>query len=216
MQAGVFADKDSRPFVMAISTGRFPREELEKFAEGRPRSSTIRAADKALTLEIVDGRIEPKSEGPVDPYALPAAPEPVQEKGERVDVDVSREVDATGMVRRQRDFRDTGDVAAVAAADDEMPLVKTQDARRARQRPHRQRGRRNGKVPARQREGEVRRHAYVDPKEAREQAATFKGDVHSALVRDRFSPSSTTQTRSRSPQGTRFAPVPTLRSLRRT
>ncbi len=30
------------------------------------------------------------------------------------------------------------------------------------------------------------RHAYVDAKEAREQAAGFKGDVYSGLVRDRF------------------------------
>ena len=47
MQAGVFADKDSRPFVMAISTGRFPRDELEKFAEGSPRWSTRLAATKS-------------------------------------------------------------------------------------------------------------------------------------------------------------------------
>ncbi len=104
MQAGVFADKDSRPFVMAISTGRFPREELEKFAEGKPSLVDEFAADKALTLEIVDGRQPAKTATPVDPYALPAAPEPLDE-GERVDVDVSREVDsaavATAAARRR-------------------------------------------------------------------------------------------------------------------
>jgi hypothetical protein len=57
MQAGVFEDKKSRPFVMAIATGRFPREELEKFAEGKPSLVDEFAANKALTLEIVDGRL---------------------------------------------------------------------------------------------------------------------------------------------------------------
>jgi hypothetical protein len=109
MQAGQFADKDSRPFVMAVSSGRFPPEDLAKFAEGKPSLVDDFAADQALTSEIVDGRQPERTPTPVDPFALPAAPEPI-DGGERVDVDVSREVDA---------------VATAAAADDEMPLVKT-------------------------------------------------------------------------------------------
>ncbi|MDB4944542.1 MAG: hypothetical protein JWP97_4076 [Labilithrix sp.] len=176
MQAGVFEDKDSRPFVMAIATGRFPREELEKFSEGKPSLVDEFAADKALTLEIVDGRIPERPAASADPYALPAAPEPV-DAGERVDVDVSREVDATG----------ASTAAAIATADDEMPLVKTQDALAALD---------NVLIASADAEtvkflldsakAKLWRHAYVDPPEARQQAASFKGDVYSTLVRDRF------------------------------
>jgi superfamily II DNA or RNA helicase len=171
MQAGQFADKDSRPFVMAISTGRFPREELEKFAEGKPSLVDEFAADKALTLEIVDGRQPAKGATQVDPFALPAAPEPLDE-GERVDVDVSREVDAA---------------ATVATADDEMPLVKTQDALAALDSVLvANADAETVKFLLDSAKAKLWRHAYVDPKEAREQAAGFKGDVYSTLVRDRF------------------------------
>jgi superfamily II DNA or RNA helicase len=175
MQAGVFADKDSRPFVMAISTGRFPRDELEKFAEGKPSLVDKFAGDKALTLEIVDGRMPERSAVAADPYALPAAPEPV-DVGERVDVDVSREVDATG-----------ASGAVVAAADDEMPIVKTQDALAALDSVLvANADAETVKFLLDSAKAKLWRHAYVAPTEAREQAASFNGDVYSTLVRDRF------------------------------
>ncbi len=175
MQAGAFADKESRPFAMAISTGRFPREELEKFVQGRPSLVDRFAADEAFTLEIVDGRQAPKPAAVVDPFALPAAPEPV-DAGERVDVDVSREIDATGP-----------SATPVADAENELPIVKAQDALAALD---------NALIANADAEtvkflldsakAKIWRHAYIDAKEAREQAATFKGDVYSTLVRDRF------------------------------
>jgi hypothetical protein len=175
MQAGVFADKDSRPFVMAISTGRFPREELEKFAEGKPSLVDEFAANKALTLEIVDGRPKQTAAASADPFTLPAAPEPFVE-GERVDVDVSRDVDATGSA-----------AAAVAATDDEMPLVKTQDALAALESALvANADAETVKFLLDSAKAKLWRHAYLNPKEAREQAASFKGDVYSTLVRDRF------------------------------
>jgi superfamily II DNA or RNA helicase len=175
MQAGVFADKDSRPFVMAISTGRFPREELEKFAEGKPSLVDAFAADKALTLEIVDGRPIATPAATADPFALPAAPEPA-DAGERVDVDVSRDFDATGAT-----------AAAVSAADDEMPLVKTQDALAALDSVLvANADAETVKFLLDSAKAKLWRHAYLNPKEARDQAASFKGDVYSTLVRDRF------------------------------
>ena len=175
MQAGVFADKDSRPFVMAISTGRFPAEELEKFVEGKPSLVDDFAANKSLTLEIVDGRSTAKQEVPLDPFALPSAPEAMDE-GARVDVDVSREVDTTG-----------ASATAVAAADDEMPLVKTQAALAALDSVLiANADAETVKFLLDSAKAKLWRHAYVDPKEARDQAASFKGDVYSTLVRDRF------------------------------
>ncbi len=173
MQAGAFADRDSRPFVKAVSSGRFPREELEKFAEGKRSLVDDFAADKALTLEIVDGRTLDKPVMPADPFALPAAPEPV-DAGERVDVDVSREVDATG-------------AATAASTDDEMPLVKTHDALAALDSVLiANADAETVKFLLDSAKAKLWRHAYVNPKEAREQAASFKGDVYSTLVRDKF------------------------------
>ena len=197
MQAGVFADKDSRPFVMAIATGRFPREELEKFAEGKPSLVDDFAADKALTLEIVDGRLPEKTATPVDPYALPAAPEPL-DVGERVDVDVSREVDATA-------------ATTAAAADDEMPLVKTQDALAALDSVLvANADAETVKFLLDSAKAKLWRHAYVDPKEAREQAASFKGDVYSTLVRDKFLAEFDEADALELPPGYAFRPMPTL------
>ena len=174
MQAGVFADKDSRPFVMAISTGRFPPDELEKFVEGKPSLVDEFAANKSLTLEIVDGRALPKAEAPLDPFALPSAPEAMDE-GARVDVDVSREVDTTGAA------------APAADADDEMPLVKTQDALAALDSVLiANADAETVKFLLDSAKAKLWRHAYVDPREAREQAGSFKGDIYSTLVRDRF------------------------------
>jgi superfamily II DNA or RNA helicase len=175
MQAGHFADKDSRQFVMAVSTGRFPLEELQKFAEGKPSLVDEFAGNKELTLEIVDGRVSESPPVSTDPFALPSAPEPLDD-GERVDVDVSREVDATGAT-----------TAAVAAADNEMPLVKTQDALAALDSVLvANADAETVKFLLDSAKAKLWRHAYVAPSEAREQAATFKGDVYSTLVRDRF------------------------------
>lgn len=195
MQAGVFADKDSRPFVMAISTGRFPREELEKFAEGKPSLVDEFAANEALTLEIVDGRLPAKVPAAADPYALPAAPEPLDE-GERVDVDVSREVDAT-------------EAALATAASDEMPLVKTQDALAALDSVLiASADAETVKFLLDSAKAKLWRHAYVDPKEAREQAEAFKGDTYSGLVRDKFLAEFDEADALQPPAGYAFRPFP--------
>jgi hypothetical protein len=197
MQAGVFSDKDSRPFVMAISTGRFPAEELEKFVEGKPSLVDDFAANKSLTLEIVDGRSTAKREAPLDPFALPSAPE-VMDEGARVDVDVSREVDTTG-----------ASATAVASADDEMPLVKTQAALAALDSVLvANADAETVKFLLDSAKAKLWRHAYVDPKEARQQAAFFKGDVYSTLVRDRFLTEFDEAEGLQPPAGYSFRPLP--------
>jgi hypothetical protein len=197
MQAGVFADKDSRPFVMAISTGRFPREELEKFAEGKPSLVDEFAANKGLTLEVVDGRLPEKPVAATDPFALPGAPEPL-DQGERVDVDVSLEVDATGAA------------ATAAEADDEMPIVKTQDALAALDSVLvANADAETVKFLLDSAKAKLWRHAYVDPNESREQAASFKGDAYSTLVRDRFLTEFDEAQALQPPAGYSFRPGPT-------
>lgn len=179
MQAGAFADKESRPFVMAISTGKFPVGELEKFAEGKPSLVDEFASNKDFRLEMVDGRMkipEERPSEPVDVFALPDAPQPT-DGPETVDVDVSRDVDATG----------AANAAKVAESDGEMPLVKTRDALAALDSVLMANAdAETVKFLLDSAKAKLWRHAYVDPAEAREQATAFKGDAYSALVRDRF------------------------------
>ncbi|MBP6841963.1 MAG: hypothetical protein KA190_32000, partial [Kofleriaceae bacterium] len=179
MQAGVLKDK-GRPFVMALSNGRFPVEELEKFAAGQPSMVDRFAAATIdpLTLELVD-RAEPglRAPAPVDPYALPAAPGGTHDD-DGVVVDVSKQVDANALE------------AGASSGDpdgDDLPLIQTRDALDALD-----------KVLIANADAEtvaflldsakakLWRHAYVAPAEARTQAASFQGDTYSSVVRDRF------------------------------
>lgn len=175
MQAGAFADKDSRPFVMAISTGKFPLEELEKFADGQPSLVDTFAANKDFTLTSPEAPA-PKLDPKADPFALPLAPVPL-DVAERVDVDVSREVDATG----------ASATARTAEADDAMPLVKTRDALAALDQVLvANADAETVKFLLDSAKAKLWRHAYVNLDEAREQATGFQGDIYSTLVRDRF------------------------------
>ncbi|HVV81905.1 MAG TPA: zinc-ribbon domain-containing protein [Kofleriaceae bacterium] len=113
MQAGVLKDK-GKPFVMALSNGRFPVEELEKFAEGKP-SAVDRFAVDPLKLELVEAteRARPRSDT-TDPYALPAAPAGLHDDPGAT-IDVSREVDVNT-------------IETTAADGDDLPVIETRDA----------------------------------------------------------------------------------------
>jgi superfamily II DNA or RNA helicase len=181
MQAGVLKDK-GKPFVMALSNGRFPVEELEKFANGQPSIVDKFAAGTVdpLTLELVE-----KAEGglkapaPIDPYALPAAPDGVHDDTGAT-VDVSKQVDTAAIEAEAQ--RTSGDPAG-----DDLPLIETRDALDALD-----------KVLIANADAEtvaflldsakakLWRHAYVEPEAAKAQATTFQGDTYSSIVRDRF------------------------------
>ena len=168
MQAGLLKEKDSRPFVKAFTSGRFPVEELEKFARGEP-SAVDGYAHGSFSLELQEPRAERPAK-PADPYSLPSAPEP-EDAG---DIDVSKELEAT-------------QAAAAVKEEDELPLVKTQDALRALDSVLiASADAETVKFLLDSAKAKLWRHAYMNPREAREQAAEFKGDVYASLVRDRF------------------------------
>jgi len=172
MQAGVFKDKDSRPFVMALSTGRFPVKELEKFAKGEPSLVDAVAADP-LTLELVDGTDKPKKEVKDDPYALPAAPDPADED-DNVDIDVSAEVDVNA-------------IANESGRDGELPVVRTKDALAALDSVLMANAdAETVKFLIDSAKAKLWRHAYLEPDEARKEAEAFQGDVYSTLAKDSF------------------------------
>ncbi len=194
MQAGVLGERASRPFVMALSTGRFPIDELQKFADGKPSVVDDFAGTQPLTLEILELRQNLAAAKPADPYALPAAPVTLDEGG--ADIDVSLEVDATRGAEA-----DGGDGAlpvvqardALAALD--SVLVANADAETV-------------KFLLDSAKAKLWRHAYVKPSEAREQAASFKGDAYSSIVRDRFLAEFDDAEALPSPEGYAFRPAP--------
>lgn len=179
MQAGVLKDK-GKPFVMALTNGRFPIAELEKFAAGQPSivdKFAVGAVDP-LTLELVeraDGGLKPPK--PDDPYALPAAPDGVHDDTGAT-IDVSRAVDTETIESEARDGDPDGD---------DLPLIETRDALDALD-----------KVLIANADAEtvaflldsakakLWRHAYLTPEIAKAQAQEFQGDTYSSIVRDRF------------------------------
>jgi superfamily II DNA or RNA helicase len=200
MQAGVLKNK-GKPFVMALSNGRFPVEELEKFANGQPSVVDKFAAGTVdpLTLELVE-----KAEGglkapaPTDPYALPAAPDGVHDDIGAT-VDVSREVDANAIETSK-----SGDPDG-----DDLPMIETRDALDALD-----------KVLIANADAEtvsflldsakakLWRHAYVAPDAAKAQAAGYQGDTYSSIVRDRFLAEFNDAEALQVPAGYAFRPAP--------
>src|ERR1044071_947530 len=182
MQAGVLKDK-GKPFVMALTNGKFPVEELEKFVNGHPSMVDAYASGggiggDALVLEPTE-RAESglKAPAPIDPYALPAKADGVHDDTGAI-VDVSKAVDASAIeaeakggdpdgddlpVIQTRDALDALDKVLIANADAETVAFLLDSAK-----------------------AKLWRHAYVEPDVAKAQATTFQGDTYSSIVRDRF------------------------------
>lgn len=174
MQAGVLRD-NGKPFVLALSNGRFPIEELEKFAAGKPSVVDAFAA-KPFELELQQAAAATAPSAATsssDPFALPAAPASMQDEG--ATIDVSREIDAHAAiveggkdgeslpVVETRDALTALDKVLIASADQETVGFLLDSAK-----------------------AKLWRHAYVAPAEARAQAEAFRGDHYSSVVRDRF------------------------------
>lgn len=175
MQAGALRDRSSRAFVKAFTTGRFPIEELEKFAEGKPSLVDDFAADGELTLELVEAKQskDAKAAQADDPFALPAAPDDAYDTGSG-DIDVSAEVDATTAHEPSTD-------------DGELPVVQTRDALAALDSPFvASADQETVKFLLDSAKAKLWRHAFKEPEVAERQAREFHGDVYSNLVRDRF------------------------------
>ena len=193
MQAGVLKNKDSRAFVMALSSGRFPMGELEKFTEGKPSLVDEFAANQALTLEIVEAEKGKKPNPADDVFALPAAPTE-DEEADNVEIDVSGQVDLTGEPDED---------------DGELPLIQTRDALAALE---------TALVASADTEtvrflldsakAKLWRHAYQNEEEAKKQAEEFKGDHYSTIVRDNFLAELNEAGNLERPAGYSFRPTP--------
>ena len=193
MQAGVLKNKNSRAFVMALSSGRFPMAELEKFTEGQPSLVDEFAANEALTLENVQADRGSGTPSADDAFTLPAAPTE-DEEPDNVELDVSGQVDLTGQLEED---------------EDDLPVIKTRDALAALD---------SALVASADAEtvrflldsakAKLWRHAYSDEAEARRQAEQFKGDNYSTAVRDLFLAELTEASSLERPKGYSFRPRP--------
>jgi hypothetical protein len=201
MQAGVLKDK-GKPFVMALTNGRFPVAELEKFANGQPSmvDKFAGGAIDPLVLTHPDSANLDKLQGPrpLDPYALPAAPDGVHDDTGAT-VDVGKEVDAAAIensksgdpdgddlpVIETRDALDALDRVLIANADAETVAFLLDSAK-----------------------AKLWRHAYVAPAVAKAQAEAFQGDTYSKIVRDRFLAEFNDAEALQVPAGYAFRPTP--------
>ncbi len=199
MQAGLLKEPASRPFVKAFTSGKFPVAELEKFLRGEPSLVDGFMArgggdphDDGPILQLVEPEPERrKTDAPDDRFTLPGAPEPE----DAADIDVTAEVDVQGPpdaesggelpVVTTREALQALDSALIASADAETVKFLLDSAK-----------------------AKLWRHAYLNPKEAREHAASFQGDVYSSLVRDRFLAEFDDAEALVMPKGYAFRPVP--------
>ena len=183
MQAGALRGQSSRAFVKALTTGRFPTEELEKFADNQPSLVDEFATDQEFRLEVQEPQA-PRSSGATsgpesDPFALPEAPDAhFQEDGE---------IDVSAAVAAPAESEDDDEGEGETTDGHGLPLVQTRDALAAL----------DSKLIANADAETVRflldsakaklwRHAYSEPKQAEAQAREFQGDAYSTIVRDRF------------------------------
>lgn len=182
MQAGVLKDK-GKPFVMALTNGKFPVEELEKFVNGQPSMVDAYASGGGLGGDALALGLVEKAEGglkapdKIDPYALPAKADGVHDDTGST-VDVSKAVYAGTIEAEAKDADPDGD---------DLPVIETRDALDALD-----------KVLIANADAEtvaflldsakakLWRHAYVAPEIAKQQAEGFHGDTYSSIVRDKF------------------------------
>lgn len=199
MQAGALRGRSSQAFVKALTTGRFPVSELEKFAENQPSLVDDFAADEEFTLEIQEAKEAAAKKGldPNDPFALPDAPDSdYEDDGE---IDVSKTV-VTPETDEEPDEPADGHGlplvqtrAALAALDSK--LVANADAETV-------------KFLLDSAKAKLWRHAYRKEEEAEKQARGFRGDAYSTIVRDRFLSEFDAARDMELPAGYAFRPTP--------
>lgn len=194
MQAGAVRDRHSHEFVMAISNGRFPFDELERFSEGKPSALDDFGKPTAdLTLELVDAT-QAATAASLDPYALPMAPAALAQEPAAVDIEVSAEVDVT---------------ARTEADDEALPLVQVRDALRSLESPLvALADAETVKFLIDSAKAKLWRHAYVDAAQARQQASNFRGDAFSSSVRNDFMGELDAAEQLELPAGYSFKPTP--------
>ena len=173
MQAGALEDPYARAFVMALSTGRFPSSELERFARGQPSLVDEFANDQDFSLEILEtcgGQKRGQERGEDDPFALPMGPD-----GEGVEVSLGLEASQA-----------LSQASEVLDEQERLPVIQTRDALVALDALVASVDAETVRFLIDSAQAKLWRHAFVDAHEARRQAAAFRGDAYAGSVRDRF------------------------------
>lgn len=195
MQAGALKNQASYHFTMAVSTGRFPKEELEKFVDGQPSLVDDFATDDTFTLELVDGRIpaSPASDE-ADPYALPDAPSTDTAEGTgELDLELTEAANPTGA--REEEERGLPVIETKEALETLDALTANADVETAR-------------FLIDSALAKLWRHAYVDAPTAKSQARAFVGGTYANVVQDTFLKQLEQAEQLELPEGYAFRPTP--------
>ncbi|MEQ8272480.1 MAG: zinc-ribbon domain-containing protein [Deltaproteobacteria bacterium] len=201
MQAGALRGGASTAFVRALTTGRFPIEELEKFSRDEPSLVDEFATNQDFTLELQDPPAEKKKTGapPDDPFALPDAPDSAYESDG--DIDVSAAIEDQPSVEPE----EPGDTLDIYR----LPVVETRDALAALDSTLvANADAETVKFLLDSAKAKLWRHAYRVPEEAEAQARSFEGDAYSTIVRDRFLTEFDAAQKMALPEGYAFRPTP--------
>ena len=204
MQAGALRG-GGKEFVKALTTGRFPKEELEKFVQDKPSLVDEFANHDDFSLEIQEAKqAEAKAAlDPDDPFALPEAPDAdYQPDG---DIDVSATVPPPSMDAGEEDDEDDG---SLPLGDAPLPVVQTRDALAALDNFVANADAETVRFLMESAKAKLWRHAYQDPEEAETQAREFEGDTYSTIVRDQFLAEFEAAMNMELPEGYAFRPTP--------
>ncbi len=150
-----------RGFIRALATGRFPREELERFVGGQNSLVDHFVADPALTLEMADWDGTTRDELPLG----------------RLDADVSEPDDAVGAMIDERQVRDERALPVVDAKEIlgalNAPVVTSADEEAV-------------EFLLTSAVAKLWKHAYRDEAVAVAQAERFASGHYAELARTRF------------------------------
>ena len=175
MQAGAFRSGAAHRFALAISSGKLPKEELEKFARGEA-SAADDLNDEAEPYTLDGGaHTERELTGP-DPYALPYDHEAMAAGPRR---GIGLEAEALTEASEATSEAEDGEAS--------LPLVETKDALAALSKFAASADNETVQFLLDSALAKLWRHAFVDDVEAERQAAEFGGtDAYSSRVRDDF------------------------------
>ena len=174
MQAGAFKSGAAHRFALAVSSGKLPKSELQRFVDDQPSAVEQMVHDGEFSLEQQPDIMEPLKEA--DPWALPG--------------DASALTSQRAIGLQADALSEASEVADGEGGQDkepQLPVVQTKDALKAL-----------SKFAANADDETVRflidsalaklwRHAYINEAEAHNQAEVFDGqDAYSRLVREDF------------------------------
>ena len=194
MQAGAFKSGGAYRFALAISSGKLPKEELQKFVDGK--DSQVEQMTHEGEFELEGGTHTEEALREADPYALPA--DHMAATGPRRAIGLEAEA-----------LSEASEALAEEGEGGGMPLVQTKDALKVLSQFAASADEETVRFLLDSALAKLWRHAFVNEGQAQQQAEEFGGkDAYSMRVREDFLRQLTAAQELPLPQGYAFRPVP--------